>query len=120
MRNVSHTQHQTRNVAADLKWAALFTFIVLIPFVVLESINNTITRQNLSGLVVLFGLLSLLSVAFMVTLAPLLRSIRTGQRLTSNPGNFVLRVGSLIIIGMLWGAIILDQMPCFMGVPNCD
>ena len=107
-------------MAADLKWAALFSFILLLPFVVLETVNNTITRQSLSGLVVLFGLLSLLSVAFIVTLAPLVRSARSGQRLTSNRSSLVLRVGLLVIIGMVWGAIIFDQMPCFMGVPNCD
>jgi hypothetical protein len=26
----------------------------------------------------------------------------------------------LLGIALLWGAIVLDQMPCFLGVPNCD
>ena len=119
MPNISHTKHPTSNIAADLKWAALFSFILLLPFVVLETVNNAITRQNLSGLVVLFGLLSLLSVTFIVTLAPLVRSVRSGQRLPFNRSS-LLRAGLLVIIGMIWGAIIFDQMPCFMGVPNCD
>ena len=120
MPTVSHTQHSIRNSTADLKWAVLLSFILLLPFGLLETVNNTITRQNLSGLIVLFGLLSFLSVAFIVTLAPLVRSIRAGQRLTSNRSSFVLRVGLLVLIGVLWGVIMFDQMPCFMGVPNCD
>jgi hypothetical protein len=32
----------------------------------------------------------------------------------------LLSAAALIIIAWLWGSVILDQMPCFLGVPKCD
>jgi len=26
----------------------------------------------------------------------------------------------LLAIGIFWGGLVADQMPCFLGVPNCD
>jgi hypothetical protein len=26
----------------------------------------------------------------------------------------------MALIAWEWGVIIVDQMPCFLGVPNCD
>jgi len=26
----------------------------------------------------------------------------------------------LILIAWLWAGALVDQMPCFLGVPNCD
>jgi hypothetical protein len=30
------------------------------------------------------------------------------------------RYAALIFIAWLWGSAILDQLPCFLGVPACD
>jgi hypothetical protein len=30
------------------------------------------------------------------------------------------RIATLIFIAWMWVAVVLDQMPCFLGVPNCD
>jgi hypothetical protein len=32
----------------------------------------------------------------------------------------LLRVGFSALILMMWAGIIIDQLPCFLGVPNCD
>jgi hypothetical protein len=26
----------------------------------------------------------------------------------------------LILVALLWARVVLDQMPCFLGVPDCD
>jgi hypothetical protein len=36
------------------------------------------------------------------------------------PITFLLSAAALIFIAGLWGSIILDQMPCFLGVLYCD
>jgi hypothetical protein len=38
----------------------------------------------------------------------------------ANPINLLLRVAFLALIAWMWGGILIDQMPCFLGVPNCD
>lgn len=104
----------------NLKSSALISLILVLPFAVLESLNSTITRQNAIGLIVLFGLLWLLPTAFIVIFVPIVREVRAGQTVTANPINLVLRVAFLAGIAMLWAGILIDQMPCFMGIPNCD
>ena len=54
----------------------------------------------------LFGLLWLLPAAVTFVVA--------------RPWSLLLRVGLLLALGAAWGAIFLDQLPCFLGVPNCD
>jgi hypothetical protein len=107
-------------IATNLKLASLVSFILVLPLAILESLNNTITRQKAPGLVVLFGLLWLLPMIFIVTLLPIVRAVREGNSRMANPVNLMLRIAFLALIAMLWGGIVIDQLPCFMGVPNCD
>ena len=92
----------------------------MLPFAILESLNQTVTRQNAPGLIVLFGLLWLLPMAFVVTLMPLVRNLRAGRSVVANPAGLLFRGTLLALIAMAWGGLLADQMPCFMGVPNCD
>lgn len=120
MRSVLRNEGPARNIAMNAKSAALIGFVLVLPFALLEALNNAITRQNAPGLIVLFGLLWLLPVAFVVTLVPVVRAARAGKSLTARPINLLSRVAFLALIAMLWGGIVIDQLPCFMGVPNCD
>ena len=120
MRDVLQNEGPIRTITADLRRAALLSFLLVLPFAILESLNQTITRQNALGLIVLLGLLWLLPMAFIVILVPLVRSLRAGNSFMANPINLLFRVALLTLIAMMWGRLLIDQMPCFMGVPNCD
>lgn len=120
MPNVLRNEAPPKSIATDLGWAAVAGFVLVLPFAVLEALNNTITGQNAPGLILLFGLMWLLPVTFVVVLAPLVRTVRAGRSVTANPLNLLLRVSLLALIAMAWGGILNDQLPCFLGVPNCD
>ncbi|MGH9943449.1 MAG: hypothetical protein ACRD9R_13965 [Pyrinomonadaceae bacterium] len=120
MRSVLPNEDPTKNIATNLKAAALVSFILVLPFALLESLNHTINKQNAPGLLVLFGLLWLLPMAFIVILVPIARTVRAGNSVMANPVNLLFRVAFLAFIAMIWGGILIDQIPCFMGVPNCD
>jgi len=120
MRSVLQNEDPTKNIAISLKSAVLISFLLVLPFAILESLNNTITKQNSPGLIALFGLLWLLPTAFIVILMPMVRTMRAGGSVMANPINLLLRVASLALIAMMWGGLLIDQIPCFMGVPNCD
>ncbi len=109
-----------KNITTNLGAAALISFILVLPFAILESLNQTITRQNAPGLTLLFGVLWLLPTAFIVILMPLLRTVRAGNSLLAQPIGFLVKVTILIFIAWFWGSLFIDQLPCFMGVPNCD
>jgi len=48
------------------------------------------------------------------------RNLRAGNSLMANPINLLLAVAILTLIAMTWGGLLIDQIPCLMGVPNCD
>jgi len=52
-------------------------------------------------------------------LIPVVRMFRAEKNVK---GSFSLlaRVAVMIALAWSWIGIVLDQMPCFLGVPNCD
>ena len=109
-----------KSIITTLGSAALISFILVLPFAILEFMFNTINKQNAPGLIVLFGLLWLLPMAFITILVPIVRTVRAGNSILASPISLLFRVAFLALIAMMWGGIIIDQLPCFIGVPNCD
>ncbi len=109
-----------KNIVTNLGAPALISFMLVLPFAILESLFNTANKHNTLGLIVLFGLLWLLSMAFIVIFVPIVRAVRAGNNILANPISLLLRVAFLALIAMTWEAILIDQLPCFLGVPNCD
>lgn len=105
-------------IATNLGTAACGSFVLVLPFAIMEAANTTLTRQNVPGVIVLFGLLWLLAAVFLAVLIPAVRNVRSGS--VANPLRLLLAVAALLVVASIWGSIVADQMPCFMGVPNCD
>jgi predicted PurR-regulated permease PerM len=57
---------------------------------------------------------------FFVILMPLVRNVRARKSIIANPTTFLLSVIGLTLIAWLWVSLLIDQIPCFMGVPICD
>lgn len=109
-----------KTIATDLGPAVIIGFVLVLPLAVLEVVFNTMNRQNAPGILLLFGLLWLLPTAFIVVLAPIARTVRAGNGILANPVGLVCRVAFLALVAMAWGGLLVDQIPCFIGVPNCD
>jgi hypothetical protein len=107
-----------KNILTNFRSPAIISLVLVIPFMILELVN----RRNFpeSFPIVLFGLLWALPMIFIVTLMPIMRNVRSGNSIMANPINLLLRVAFLALIAWMWGGILIDQMPCFLGVPNCD
>lgn len=110
-----HGQARTRTARSLITQAAI-SLVVVLPFIILELIN----RQNLQTdfPVALFAVLWLLSFSFILLLLPLARRLRN-RNLTS-PLAVVPKVVLLAVIASIMIVLLVDQMPCFLGVPNCD
>ncbi len=103
---------------AMLKIPAIISSLLLLPLVIMELINQPSSRLNFP--LPLFGMLWLLPVMFMVVLQPMLNQIKRGQVSQIHPVGFILSLAALILLASMWFGILLDQLPCFLGVPNCD
>lgn len=103
---------------SNLKLSALIGLFLVVPFIILELVNRPTLPEDFP--IVLFVFLWMLAVIFIFIVTPILRGFWRGNSILDNRGSLLLRVALLIPIGWVWIAIVIDQMPCFLGVPNCD
>lgn len=126
-----------KNITTNPRSMAIISLILAMPLAILlpiavfeiEPFNGLLKslfteadghRTNALGLAVEGGAMLLLPVAFIVNLVPIVRNVRAGNSILANPINLLLGVALLVFIAMTWGWALNDQIPCFMGVPNCD
>ena len=107
-----------QTILTNLRLPAIISFLLVIPFMILEVVNRRNFNEGFP--IVLFGLMWLLPMIFIVTLTPIVRNVRAGNSIIASPVNLLIRVVILVFIAWMWTGILIDQMPCFLGVPNCD
>jgi hypothetical protein len=100
-------------------WPAIISSSLVLPFLILEFVNaRTFPRFAQSFPIPLFALLWLLAFSFVYILSRMIRRDSTlVRRLPALAG---LGVVVLALIAFAWVGIVVDQMPCFLGVSNCD
>ena len=110
--------HPMQTLLTNFRLPALISFLLVIPFMIMEVVN----RRNLSeGFPIpLFVIMWLLPLLFILTVTPIIRNVRAGNSLLATPILLLVRVVFLSFLVWMWFGILLDQMPCFLGVPNCD
>jgi hypothetical protein len=88
------------------------------PFFLLELVNRRTFHEAFP--VVLFAFMFLHSLLIVLLLTPALRRLREAGHLRAlKLGHWTgLALGAFLILG--YAELVVDQMPCFLGVPNCD
>ena len=100
---------------------ALIGLILMAPFAFLELWYNTAKTFSFSRFPFpLFVVLWLLPTVFVVTVAPIVRGIRAGNNVLVHPISLLWRIVLPAFIALMWTGLVYDQLPCFLGVPNCD
>jgi uncharacterized membrane protein YidH (DUF202 family) len=77
-------------------------------------------RQTTSSFIAMLAAFLLLPVASLITLAPAVRSVRAGNSLSACRVNVPLGIGIMVVFIAILGVVFVDQLPCFLGKPNCD
>ena len=106
-----------KNILTNFTSPGIISFVLVFPFMILELVHRRKFPESFP--IVLFGLLWLLPMLFIVILMPIVRNVQAGNSIMANPINLLLRFG----FGphrMDVGRHTIDQLPCFLGVPNCD
>ena len=107
-----------QTILTNLRSPALISLLIVLPFMILELVNRRNFNEGFPF--PLFGFLWVLPIIFIVTLTPIVQTVRTGNSVMAKPISLLLRVALLLFIAWFWFGIVIDQMPCFLGVPNCD
>lgn len=106
-------QHQMRTV-----WiSALASLALVAPFAGLEYVQS---RSFSSMPVTLFVVMWLLPLAFFIVLTPLVKGAAQATNDMTSRFGLLGRVTILVALASIWVSLVSDQMPCFMGTPNCD
>jgi hypothetical protein len=107
-----------RTFFTKLRLPAIISALLVLPFAILEVINSPSAAADFPF--PLFVALWLLLVTFILMLLPIVRSVRVESPLRVTLYRHLPRIALMIILAGLWVGLVLDQMPCFLGVPNCD
>lgn len=107
-----------KNMFMTLRSPALISLLLVIPFMIMEIVNRRGFDEGFP--IPLFAMMWILPVIFILTGMPILRNLFAGNSLMAQPASLLIRVIILVIIAFLWTGLLRDQMPCFLGVPNCD
>lgn len=92
----------------------------------LSSLFKTLTTEadgqglNLFGKIFTIGTLLLLPLGFIISFTPIARNVRIGKSFAANPINLLTAAALFISIATLISFFVIDQYPCWIGVPNCD
>jgi cation transport ATPase len=103
--------------SVDLKAAAIVGCVLVLPFIALEWMNGPGFANGVPA--PLFAVMWLLTALFVVIVMPVLRT-PLERRGTADIVILLSRVVLGIVVAGLWISLVQDQMPCFLGVPNCD
>jgi hypothetical protein len=105
-----------RNILMTMLKPAIISALLVLPLIIIELVNRRNLPEDFP--IVLFAILWLLGTIFFLLLIPVVKYIRRGIK-NSLPG-FLFRLAILVLTGWLWVVIVIDQVPCFLAVPNCD
>ncbi len=107
-----------KNTFSDLRVPASLGTLLVIPIMLLEWFNRRSFNEAFPfGL---FALLWLLPATFTFILGTLIRNLRAPNGPATSTVVVFFGGLALILLAWLWGSILFDQMPCFLGLPNCD
>jgi hypothetical protein len=125
---------QRNTILTNPTSAAIIGFLLALPFLTILSLlllnieppfahllNTPDPNQpNLIGTLIPLGAFLLAVAACLIARAPIVRTLQMGGSLLAHPVNLLLAVVILSFITILVVGLIVDQYPCWIGVPNCD
>ena len=120
-----------KSIFATPKSAAITRILLALPFATIFLLltlgiepplfnNPNPDQPDVLGSLIVLGTFLLLFAAIIIVVVPIVRAMRAGGSLFAHPINLILAVAIPISILAVVGAIIVDQYPCWNGVPNCD
>jgi hypothetical protein len=74
----------------------------------------------LPGQILTIGLIMFPIAAGIIAGRPIVNTLRTGGSLFAHPINLIIVVLISVTFAIGFASFIMDQWPCFIGVPNCD
>ncbi len=115
----------SRSATIGAALAVPFSFLMTLLLLRIEpplgaALRGAPDEPNVVGTAIVLGALALSIVGLALAVAPVVRASRAGATLTSARGDLVVAAFILLFVGLFVGGVVIDQLPCWRGVPNCD
>ena len=96
----------------------LISASLVAPFIVLQLVNRIAFYEDFPF--VLFTFMSLHSLFIVLLATPALRRLRSEGNLRALKSGHWAGLALSAFLIFVYGGVVIDQLPCFLGVPNCD
>jgi len=108
-----------KTMLANPRWAPVISFMLgVFPFMILEwATRSNAPRSDASPM--LWVVLWILSTGSITILMLAVRRVRAGNTMMTNPVPLLLGVIFFAAFAWMWVALVIDQMPCFLGGSGC-
>ena len=77
-------------------------------------------QANVVGTAIVLASLALSVIGLTLAVGPVIRASCAWATLAPARGDLVVAAFILFLVGLFVGGVIVDQLPCWRGVPNCD
>jgi hypothetical protein len=101
-----------------MKSGLLLSAALVAPFLVLQLVNRRAFQEEFP--VVLFAFMAMHSLLIALLLMPGLRRFRLERNVRALTTAHWAGVVVSAFLMVVYVQVVIDQLPCFMGVPNCD
>ena len=108
------------------KSVVMISAVLVLSLVIVSLLNDPNSEQlsvfgaRVASQLIAIILISIPVSAGMIASKPIISSLRAGGSLFAHPINLMIVVGISFLFTAGVISLIVDQWPCFMGVPNCD
>lgn len=91
---------------------------LVIPLVVLQWMNRRAFHEDFPF--VLFAFMSVHALFIVLLVTPALRQLQLERRLGALKFHHWAGLAVAAVLISVYAEVVVDQLPCFLGVPNCD
>jgi hypothetical protein len=98
--------------------SAVAGLVATMPFMVLQWVNMRDFWTDFP--IPVFGSLWIFAAVFLGTIRAVINQARMPGKTVASKMLVVVGMVFAFAVAMVWIGFVVDQMPCFLGVPNCD
>ena len=117
---------QGNTLLTNPKSTSILSLALILSFAILPALRQLFIGPTpeqpylLLDAIIGFGAIAFPIAAGIIASGPIVRTLRAGGSLFAHPLHLliVVLISALLTLGFVF--LIIDQWPCFMGVPNCD
>lgn len=121
----------SKNENTNPRLASIISIVLILIIAIISSLGSETTEAlnteyisvfglRVPGQLIAFAIFLLPVAAAIIASRPIINTLQAGGSLFAHPIQLIIVSVILLLLTIGVGSLIIDQWPCFVGVPNCD